>query len=139
MAPYRHRCLLIGSSQQLHPWQNSTPSPSLTPYFYIPAGRYTTPATTLFWTFLIIRFVQGESLVGDRQWWVTKPYEWWNLLAAKPLFILIFISVPLFHVHLLLLQQLGFPILPNLSSLVLTQLSLYFVLFLPALLLASLT
>jgi hypothetical protein len=78
-------------------------------------------------------------LVGDRQWWVTKPYEWWNLLAAKLLFILIFISFPLFHVHLLLLHQFGFPILPNLSTLLLAQLALYFVLFLPALLLASLT
>src|SRR5438132_353097 len=76
---------------------------------------------------------------GVRQWWVTKPYEWWNLLAAKLLFILIFISVPLFHVHLLLLHQFGFPILPNLSTLLLAQLALYFVLFLPALLLASLT
>jgi hypothetical protein len=93
----------------------------------------------LFWVFLIVRVVQGESLVGDRQWWVTKPYEWWNLLAAKLLFILIFISVPLFHVHLLLLHQFGFPMLSNLSTLLLAQLSLYFVLLLPALLLASLT
>src|SRR5260370_33162319 len=112
---------------------------SLSPYFFILAGRCITPATILFWAFLIIRAVQGESLVGDRQWWVTKPYDWWNLLAAKLLFILIFISVPLFHVHLLFRHQFGFPILPNLSTLLLTQLALYFVLFLPALLVASLT
>lgn len=122
---------------ELHPWQNSNAFSSFSPYFFILAGRYVTPATILFWGFLIVRVVQGESLVGDRQWWVTKPYEWWNLLAAKLLFIFVFISVPLFHVHLLLLQQFEFPILPNLSALLLTQIALYFVLFLPALLLRA--
>src|ERR1700687_1207936 len=131
--------LALFTRHELHPWQNTNAFSSLSPYFFILAGHYITPATILFWAFLIIRVVQGESLVGDRQWWGTKPYEWWNLLAAKLLFILILISVPLFHVHLLLLHQFGFPILPNLSTLLLTQLALYFVLFLPALLLASLT
>jgi hypothetical protein len=124
---------------ELHPWQNSSAFSSFNPYLFILEGSYVTPAVIIFWLFLIVRVVQGESLVGDRQWWVTKPYEWWNLLAAKLLFIFIFISVPLFHVHLLLLHQFGFPILPNLSALLLTQIALFFVLFLPALLLASLT
>src|SRR6267378_283120 len=131
--------LALFTRHELHPWQNSNAFSSFSPFFFILAGRYITPCAILFWAFLIVRVVQGESLVGDRQWWVTKPYEWWDLLAAKLLFILIFISVPLFHVHLLLLHQFGFPILPNLSTLLLAQLALYFVLFLPALLLASLT
>jgi len=40
---------------------------------------------------------------------------------------------------LLLLHQLGFPVLRNLPALLITELGLYFVLFMPALLLASLT
>jgi hypothetical protein len=131
--------LALFTRHELHPWQNSNAFSSLSPYFFILAGRYITPATILFWAFLIVRVVQGESLVGDRQWWVTKPYEWWNLLAAKLLFILVFISVPLFHVHFLLLHQFGFPVLRNLPAFLLTQLGLYFVLFMPAVLLASLT
>ena len=131
--------LSLFTRHELHPWQNSSAFSSFSPYLFILEDSYITPAVIIFWVFLIVRVVQGESLVGDRQWWVTKPYEWWNLLAAKLLFILIFISVPLFHVHLLLLDQLGFPILPNLSALLLTQIALFFVLFLPALLLASLT
>src|SRR6266550_1977942 len=99
--------LALFTRRELHPWKNLNAFSSLSPYFFILAGRYITPATIFFWAFLIIRVVQGESLVGDRQWWVTKPYEWWNLLAAKLLFILIFISVPLFHVQLLLLHQFG--------------------------------
>src|SRR6267143_156173 len=131
--------LALFTRHQLHPWQNSNAFSSISPLFYLLAGRYITPAKILVWAFLVIRVVQGESLVGDRQWWVTKPYEWWNLLATKLLFIFIFISLPLFHVHLLLLHEFGFPIVPNLSTLLLAQLALYFVLFLPALLLASLT
>jgi hypothetical protein len=131
--------LALFTRHELHPWQNSNAFSSLSPYFFILAGRYITPAMIIFWAFLIIRVVQGESLVGDRQWWVTKPYEWWNLLAAKLLFILIFISVPLFHVHLLLLHQFGFPVFRNLPALLLMQLGLYFALFMPALLFASLT
>jgi len=41
----------------------------------------------LSWVFLIVRLVQGESLVGDRQFWITRPYEWHKLLAAKLLSI----------------------------------------------------
>ncbi len=32
---------------------------------------------------LITRLVHSESLVGDRQFWITRPYEWKKLLAAK--------------------------------------------------------
>jgi hypothetical protein len=129
----------FSARQELHPWQNSSALYSGSSAFSILASSYITPASILFWIFLIVRVVQDESLVGDRQWWVTKPYEWWNLLAAKLLFILIFISVPLFHVQLLLLHQFGFPILPNLPALLLSQLALYFLAFLPTLFLASLT
>jgi hypothetical protein len=131
--------LALFTRHQLHPWQNSNAFSSFSPYFFILEGSYITPATILFWAFLVVRVVQGESLVGDRQWWVTKPYEWRNLLAAKLLFIFTFISVPLFHVHLLLLHHFGFPMLRNLPALLLMHLGLYFVLLLPALLLASLT
>jgi hypothetical protein len=133
---------LLGFSTRhelLYPWQNSRALYSPSPTFSSLTSRYITPATFLFWVFLCVRVVQDESLVGDRQWWVTKPYEWWNLLAAKFLFIFIFISVPLFHVQLLLLHQFGFPILPNLPALLLSQVALYFLPFLPALFLASLT
>src|SRR5882724_7963449 len=131
--------LAMFTRHEFHPWQNAASRGFSNPLFFIFDGRIITPALVLFWAYLTLRVVQGESLVGDRQWWVTKPYEWSNLLAAKLLFILAFISVPLFHVHFLLLHQFGFPVLRNLPALLLTQLGLYFVLFMPALLLASLT
>ena len=34
------------------------------------------PLLLLSWMFLIVRVVHEESLVGDRQFWVTRPYDW---------------------------------------------------------------
>jgi len=131
--------LAMFTRHELHPWQNIASRGFSSPLFFIFDGRIITPALVLFWAYLTLRVVQGESLVGDRQWWVTKPYEWSNLLAAKLLFILVFIFVPLFHVQLFLLQHFEFPILPNLWGILWMQGSLFFVLCLPSLLLASLT
>lgn len=60
------------------------------------------------WAFVIVRVIQGESLVGDRQFWVTRPYEWKKLLAAKILFILVFINLPLLSTDVFLLAKAGF-------------------------------
>ena len=46
------------------------------------------------WCILVVRVVQGESLVGDRQFWVTKPYDRKKLLSSKLLFMLAFIGLP---------------------------------------------
>jgi hypothetical protein len=131
--------LAMFTRHELHPWQNAASRGFSSPLFFIFDGRIIAPALVLFWAYLTLRVVQGESLVGDRQWWVTKPYEWRNLLAAKLLFILVFIFVPLFHVQVFLLQHFEFPILPNLWGIFWMQGSLFFVLCLPSLLLASLT
>lgn len=97
------------------------------------------PLTVVFWIFLSVRLVHGETLVGDRQWWITKPYEWWNLLAAKELFLLVFLNFPLFCVQLYLLRHAGFPVLPNLVGILEIQLQLALILVLPSVTLASVT
>ncbi len=61
------------------------------------------------WAFVIVRVIQGESLVGDRQFWITRPYEWKNLLAAKVLFVLVFVNFPLLIADIFLLAKAGFP------------------------------
>jgi hypothetical protein len=93
----------------------------------------------VFWIFLTVRVVQGEPLVGDRQWWVTKPYEWWKLLAAKQLFLLAFVSFPLLVVQVFLLHHAGFPIFANVLRILYMQFSLAIILFLPSVALGSLT
>jgi len=58
--------------------------------------------------FLIVRAVHAECLVGDRQFWITRPYDWRQLLAAKLLFVASFVNLPLFVLQVFLLWHSGF-------------------------------
>lgn len=70
--------------------------------------QWLTPMVAIGWLFLIVRVVHGESLVGDRQFWVTRPYQWKKLLTAKAMFIAVFINLPLLVVQMSLLWKGGF-------------------------------
>jgi len=76
------------------------------------------------WVLVIVRAIQGESLVGDRQFWVTRPYEWKKLLAAKVLFILVFVNFPLLIADVFLLAKAGFAPTHHLIGLLWMQLLL---------------
>ena len=91
------------------------------------------------WSFLIIRLVQGEPLVGDRVFWITRPYEWHKLLAAKLLSIVLFIHLPLFACQLILLKLASFPVLSSVPSLLYVHLLFAMALVLPFLTLGSIT
>src|SRR5882762_407114 len=60
------------------------------------------------WAFLFVRVIHAEPLVGDRQFWVTRPYEWKKLLAAKLLYALVFINIPMLVLQVYLLAKAGF-------------------------------
>lgn len=91
------------------------------------------------WMFLIVRVVQGESLVGDRQFWITRPYDWRQLVAAKALFVLAFINLPFFITDIFLLAQAGFHPAHYLAGLLWMQLMWILFLFLSAAALATIT
>ena len=94
---------------------------------------------TLSWWTLIIRLVQDESLVGHRQFWVTRPYRWPELLVEKIVFILAFVSVPLLIAQTLILRLNGFAALPYWADLIRMQASLLVASALPVFLLSVLT
>jgi hypothetical protein len=48
------------------------------------------------WWFAASGVVHGEGLTGERQFWVTRPYSWKSLLAAKLLFLAAFVGLPMF-------------------------------------------
>jgi hypothetical protein len=50
----------------------------------------------LAWWLAIGAATHGESLIGDRQFWTTRPYSWKSLLTAKLLFVFAFLMLPLF-------------------------------------------
>jgi hypothetical protein len=94
---------------------------------------------SLAWLFALVRAIQSDSLVGDRQFWVTRPYDWRQLLAAKFLFLLTLVNFPLLILDLYLLARAGFAPGQYLGGLLGMQLLLGGVLFLPAAALATIT
>lgn len=93
----------------------------------------------LSWWFVIARVVQDEALVGDRQFWITRPYEWQKLLAAKVLYVAVFINLPLFIVDIFLLAKAGFNPVSYIPGLLWMQLMLAVFLLLPMAALATVT
>jgi hypothetical protein len=59
------------------------------------------------WLVLISRLIHDEPLVGNRQFWTSRPYHWANLLASKVLFLLLFIYLPFFVMQCALLKHAG--------------------------------
>jgi hypothetical protein len=97
------------------------------------------PLMILAWAFLIVRLVQGESLVGDRQFWITRPYRWHKLLAAKFLCILLSIHFPLFVTQLVLLKIAHFPVVSSIPGILYVHLLFLSAIVLPSLTLGSIT
>jgi hypothetical protein len=60
------------------------------------------------WWVLISRVIHAERLVGNTQFWLTRPYEWKKLLAAKFIFLAAFLFLPFFIAQSLLLVEAGF-------------------------------
>jgi hypothetical protein len=70
-----------------------------------------------FWAFLCARLIQAETIPGDRQFWLTRPYDWRSLLGAKLLFVVTFISAPLLVADAVILAWEGFSVAANLPGL----------------------
>jgi hypothetical protein len=91
------------------------------------------------WALLIVRLVQGESLVGDRQFWITRPYEWYKLLAAKLISIFLFIHLPLFIAQVALLRVAHFPVVASIPGLLHVHLLFVMAIILPSLTIGAIT
>lgn len=92
------------------------------------------------WVFFIVRIVQDEGLVGDRQFWVTRPYSWWRLLIEKVLLTILVVNIPLLLANLVMLRVAGFHVTPAmLSPLAYDHLPLVLLVLLPIAALAAVT
>ncbi len=88
---------------------------------------------------LIARLIQAESLVGDNQFWITRPYAWKALLGSKIAFIFAFVQVPILFIHLAILIRTDFPLWRNLPGLLWEQLLFGICMSLPLATLAAIT
>jgi hypothetical protein len=91
------------------------------------------------WWILIARLIHCEKLVGHTQFWITRPYEWPNLLAAKMLFLAVFLYAPFFAAQCLLLHSGGFHPFSHLPGLLLNLVYLTAFVVLPLAALSALT
>jgi hypothetical protein len=79
-----------------------------------PPGAFFGPDSYLLvvgWAFVSARLILAESIPGDRQFWITRPYEWRSLLMAKLMFVLAFFTVPFLAAQAAILAFYGFAVL----------------------------
>jgi hypothetical protein len=93
----------------------------------------------LSWWILVSPLIHEERLVGDRQFWITRPYEWKRLLAAKMLFIVAFLYSPLFLAQCLVVARVGFNPLSYLPGLLYDSFLITSLVILPLVALATVT
>jgi hypothetical protein len=93
----------------------------------------------LSWWLIVTRVIQDEVLVGDRQFWITRPYDWRKLLAAKILFLAAFVNLPLLMADVYLLVRDGYDPAGYLFGLFWMQLMIAGFLLLPIGAIASIT
>ncbi|HEX7361811.1 MAG TPA: hypothetical protein VF283_15075 [Bryobacteraceae bacterium] len=91
------------------------------------------------WWFLIARVIHAEALPGNRQFWLTRPYEWKSLLGAKILFIFSFVNLPLLVADAVIVHSTGFSLTGNTAGLLWTQALLIVAFVLPVAALSAIT
>ena len=89
--------------------------------------------------FLIAWLVFQEALPGDRQFWLSRPYRWPELLASKVLFILTFINIPLLISDCYILGAQHFPVFSVFRDLLLRQFFLTALFIVPFFAIATVT
>jgi hypothetical protein len=94
----------------------------------------------LVWWTLIARVIHDEPIPGDNQFWITRPYSWKSLLAAKALFVLAFVNLPMLLADIIILYAYGLhPLGTDFPGLIWSQVLLAIVFILPIAGLSALT
>jgi hypothetical protein len=90
-------------------------------------------------TYLIARLIHAEAIPGDKQFWITRPYKWTSLLAAKLLGLVVFVHVPILMARLCVVLATGFPLQDTVAPLLWSQLLMFIGATVPIAALAAVT
>src|SRR5436190_11402996 len=108
--------------------------------------RRSSPPEQLLWVVLplacwnlVIAAIHEEPLLGDRVFWLTRPYTKVGLAAAQGLFIVVFVNLPVFATHIAIFGGMGMQPFGHWSALLWRQAFLTSFLILPAAALAAVT
>jgi len=91
------------------------------------------------WWYFIACLIYQEQPAGDCQFWVTRPYSWKSLLAAKALATVAFINVPFLISDMAILWANGFSPARAAASLLGRQIAITAIILLPAAAIAAAT
>jgi hypothetical protein len=67
--------------------------------------------------YLIGTLVHEDALIGDKQFWLTRPFDWSGLLTAKVLFAVVFMVMPVLVAQLITTTVSGLPVFASLAAL----------------------
>ena len=93
----------------------------------------------IIWLVIIARLIHDEALVGDIQFWITRPYKWTSLLSAKLLFILLCLVVPFALTQWAIVLQAGLNPVHTIAGQSLNLLSDALIVWLPFIAVAAVT
>src|ERR1039457_6706301 len=88
---------------------------------------------------LVIALIHEETPIGHEQYWLTRPFTWTDLLAAKALFLVAFLIVPVFVCQAAVLAANGFSAAEHLGDLLAKQLFFAALLLLPMVAMSAVT
>lgn len=104
---------------------------SIVPWTRTPGGGYAPLLSWLGVWYLIVRVIQTDTLPGDREFWLTRPYSRASLLAAKAMFIASFAILPMSLFDAAIVDRAGFAISDHWAGLVWEQLLRTMALYVP--------
>jgi len=93
----------------------------------------------IMWLIMISRLIHDESLVGDTQFWITRPYKWASLLGAKLLFIVVCVALPFAVAQWATILQAGLNPLHTIPAQLLSLLKMGLIVWLTFTVVASVT
>ncbi len=125
---WREICLVLAITAMLAWAETATLTGGLAEILWMLAAAFT-----------IARAVHAEAIPGQNQFWITRPYRWTSLLAAKVLFVLLFINLPLLLAQVYIVHSAQFPLLSNLPGLLWSQALIILCFSLPISALATMT
>jgi len=91
------------------------------------------------WLFLIARSVHSDNLLGDDQFWVTRPYRWQWLLAAKLSFTAVAVAFPFVLMQWAILWFTGLDPFAAKTGMAISLIKFALIVWLPFQVLASVT
>ena len=122
-----------------HDWPIDSNAMSGEPLFAIAVRTLAAYLFPIAWCYLIAQVIHADGLADHRQFWLTRPYHRGSLAAAKAMFMLSYLMIPLILAQAAIVVFSGLPLSPYLGALVWNQVLLIVVLALPAAAAAGMT